>query len=225
MSRGTRAARLAPAEQASFGDRPADRAAGAEQVVHEGPRYPVVSAEIEAGGARHTREWTEHPGAVAVVATREAADGVELYCVRQYRHPVRAEAWEIPAGLLDVEGEPMHEAAARELAEEAGLAAGTWEVLVDFHTTPGGSAEAIRVFWARDLRDAEIEDFEAEAEEVDMSGHWVPLGTLLEAVHDGRVHNPSTVIGALTVDRVLQGRGATRPVDAPFVLGPVGHRG
>lgn len=233
--RGLRAERLGHAS--GLGDTAADHAAGAHEVLREGARYPLVGGEVALPDGTVWREWTQHPGAVAVIATRpgESADAEggatapgtpdpEVYCVRQYRHPVRSLAWEIPAGLLDVPGEPMAAAAARELAEEAALTASTWATLVDFHTTPGGSAEAIRVFWATDVQDVASDDFQREAEEADMEGHWVRLSHLLDAVHAGRVHNPSTVIGALALDRVLAGRGATRPADAPFELGPVGLR-
>ncbi|WP_374929657.1 NUDIX domain-containing protein [Kytococcus sedentarius] len=211
-------------------DEPTDHGAGEVQVLREGARYPLVGADVQLEDGVAWREWTQHPGAVAVVATRPAsgtsgdAADVEVFCVRQYRHPVRATAWEVPAGLLDQDGEPMVDAAARELAEEAALVADTWSVLADYHTTPGGSAEAIRVFWASDVRDVDSDDFAREGEEAQMTGHWVRLSDLLDAVHAGAVHNPSTVIGALALDRVLHRGGQVRDADAEFVLGPVHHR-
>lgn len=222
---GLDAPRLDP-ERTPLADEVTDLGSGEERVLHEGARYPVVGAEVELGDGVAWREWTRHPGAVAVVATRpaEPPGDLEVFCVRQYRHPVRATAWEVPAGLLDVPGEPMLTAAARELAEEAALTADTWSTLADYHTTPGGSAEAIRVFWARDVHDVAEDDFGREGEEADMTGHWVRLADLLDAVHAGRVHNPSTVIGALALDRVLHRGASVRPADAPFELGPVDHR-
>ena len=64
------------------------------------------------------RQYTRHPGAVAVVAMRGDDGGEEMLLARQYRHPVRASLWEIPAGLLDIPGEDPLVAAERELAEE-----------------------------------------------------------------------------------------------------------
>ena len=64
------------------------------------------------------RDVVVHPGAVGVVALDEA-DRVVM--VHQYRHPVGGPLWELPAGILDVPGEPASSAAARELAEETGL--------------------------------------------------------------------------------------------------------
>ena len=84
------------------------------------------------------REYLQHPGAVGIIALDDA-DRVAL--VRQYRHAVRHRLIEPPAGLLDVDGEDPLLAAQRELAEEVGLAAETWHVLVDLFTTPGMLAE------------------------------------------------------------------------------------
>ena len=77
------------------------------------------------------REYTRHPGAVAVVVLRGESGGEEILLERQYRHPVKASLWEIPAGLLDIPGEDPRVAAERELAEEADLVAERWDVLVD----------------------------------------------------------------------------------------------
>src|ERR1700730_2469526 len=70
-----------------------------------------------------TREIVRHPGAVGIVAS----DGETLWLVRQPREAVGEEAFlEIPAGLLDVEGESPEQAARRELAEEIGRGAHSW---------------------------------------------------------------------------------------------------
>ena len=85
-------------------------------------------------GSVHSRDYQVHPGSVAVLALD--SDN-RVLVLRQYRHPVRHRLVEPPAGLLDVDGEDYLVAAQRELAEEVGLAATTWHVLVDLFTTPG----------------------------------------------------------------------------------------
>lgn len=143
------------------------------------------------------RQYTRHPGAVAVVAMRGEEGAEEILLLRQYRHPVNASLWEIPAGLLDIPGEDSRVAAERELAEEADLKAARWDVLVDFFTSPGGSTEPLRVFLARDLETTET-SFEREDEEATMEYAWVSLSDALDWVLAGRLHNPSTVIGILS---------------------------
>lgn len=151
------------------------------------------------------RQYTRHPGAVAVVAMRGEEGAEEILLLRQYRHPVNASLWEIPAGLLDIPGEDSLVAAERELAEEADLKAACWDVLVDFFTSPGGSTEPLRVFLARDLETTET-SFEREDEEATMEYAWVSLSDALDWVLAGRLHNPSTVIGILSA-HAARGRG------------------
>ena len=163
------------------------------------------------------RQYTRHPGAVAVVAMRGEEGAEEILLLRQYRHPVNASLWEIPAGLLDIPGEDSRVAAERELAEEADLKAARWDVLVDFFTSPGGSTEPLRVFLARDLETTET-TFEREDEEATMEYAWVSLSDALDWVLAGRLHNPSTVIGILSA-HAARGRGweGLREPGAPWL--------
>jgi len=117
--------------------------------VFEGRVWDIRRDTFELAGHRLVREYTAHTGAVGVLAL-DADDRALL--IKQYRHPVRTRDWEIPAGLLDIDGEDPLSTAKRELAEEADLEASEWAVLADFATSPGGSNEVIRVYLARDLR-------------------------------------------------------------------------
>lgn len=163
------------------------------------------------------RQYTRHPGAVAVVVMRGEEGAEEILLLRQYRHPVNASLWEIPAGLLDIPGEDSRVAAERELAEEADLKAARWDVLVDFFTSPGGSTEPLRVFLARDLETTQT-SFEREDEEATMEYAWVSLSDALDWVLAGRLHNPSTVIGILSA-HAARGRGweGLREPGAPWL--------
>ncbi|UBH23649.1 NUDIX hydrolase [Micrococcus porci] len=170
-----------------------------------------------------TRELMVHPGAVAVLALRThlttAGPVEQVALVRQYRHPVGMELWEVPAGLRDVAGEPLVETARRELREEADLEAAEWHTLADFFTTPGGSTEAIRVFLARQVSAVpEGARHEREGEEASMPLAWVNTDEVLDAVLDGRIHNPSTVVAVLALHaHRAQAWRRLRPPDAPFV--------
>ncbi|MFI2619493.1 NUDIX domain-containing protein [Streptomyces sp. NPDC018584] len=165
------------------------------------------------------RDYQVHPGSVAALAL----DGEgRVLVIRQYRHPVRQKLWEIPAGLLDVPGEnPLH-AAQRELYEEAHVKAGDWRVLTDVYTTPGGCDEAVRIFLARDLAEAEGERFEVFEEEADMEVARVPLDELVRGVLAGELHNNCLVVGVLSLYAALKGDGvdALRPAEAPWPARP-----
>ncbi|MFD5804203.1 MULTISPECIES: NUDIX domain-containing protein [unclassified Streptomyces] len=170
-------------------------------------------------GSVVTRDYQVHPGSVAVLAL----DGEgRVLVIRQYRHPVREKLWEIPAGLLDVPGEnPLH-AAQRELYEEAHVKAEDWRVLTDVYTTPGGCDEAVRIFLARNLSEAEGKRFEVEDEEADMELARVPVADLVRGVLAGELHNNCLVVGVLSLIAAERGDGldALRPAEAPWPARP-----
>src|SRR3954452_5668272 len=99
----------------------------------------------------------EHPGAVIVLAV----DGRRrAYCLWQYRHPAQRRFVELPAGLLDADGESPEATARRELREEAGLEADDWTLVGSTYSSPGISGEVMHFFLARDLRKVADSDFE-----------------------------------------------------------------
>ena len=116
--------------------------------------------------------------------------------IQQYRHPVGRLEWELPAGLLDVDGESPLAAAKRELAEEVDLVAADWSLLAEFDSTPGGSDEAISVYRAPGIS-AAPEVFERTEEEADILTRWVPFDEVVDAVLDGRVRNSILQIAVL----------------------------
>jgi 8-oxo-dGTP pyrophosphatase MutT (NUDIX family) len=110
-------------------------------------------------GEEAEREIVEHPGSVAVLAH----DGEHIFLVRQPREAVGEEALlELPAGKLDEEGESPLETAKRELSEEIGKGARTWEQLKSFYTSPGFADEQCILFLATDLYDERADPAENE---------------------------------------------------------------
>ncbi|HEY1358994.1 MAG TPA: NUDIX hydrolase [Thermoleophilaceae bacterium] len=139
-------------------------------------------------GEEAEREVVEHPGAVAVIAH----DGEKLFMVRQPREPVGEQALlELPAGKLDHEGEEVQATAARELAEEIGKGARTWEKLTTFYTTPGFADEEMHLYLATDLYDEQAEADENERIEI----VEVPLEELDDVIRDNR--DSKTLVGLL----------------------------
>jgi ADP-ribose pyrophosphatase len=165
-------------------------------------------------GTVATREIVEHPGAVGVVALD---DDDQVVLVNQYRHPVGRYLDELPAGLLDVAGEPAVIAAQRELKEETGLAAARWHVLIDLFTSPGMTNEAIRVFLARGLSDAQGERFVPEHEEITLTVSRVPLDEVVGQALRGELTNAAAVAGvcAAAAARARDWRDL-RPADMPW---------
>ena len=156
------------------------------------------------------REVVEHYGAVAVLALD---DDNNVMLVYQYRHPLGRRLWELPAGLLDLGGEPPHITAARELEEEAGLTATEWRVLVDLDSAPGFSDESVRVYLATGLTDVGRPD--AHDEEADLTLRRFPLDEAVRMALGGEIVN-SIAVGGILAARTVTDPATLRPVDAPW---------
>ncbi len=193
-------------------------------------RWPVAASEelvqakivrvrrdsVEMPDGQHAdREVVEHPGAVGIVAVDPEG---QVLLIRQYRHPVGRQLWEIPAGLRDVAGEPPLATAKRELLEEAGYLAADWKVLADFFTSPGFSTERLRVYLARDLTLVPRHDREyvPDHEEAHLVVQWAPLDSVVSRFLAGDLHNGVMAIGVLAAYAARQeGFAALRDAEAP----------
>ncbi len=189
--------------------------------VFEGRVWDVRRETFDLDGTELTRDFVDHTGAVAVLAMDER-DRVLL--IKQYRHPVGARDWEIPAGLLDSAGESPLAAAQRELAEEADLVAEDWNVLSEFMTSPGGSNEVIRVYLARGTG-ASAETFDRTDEEAGIELRWVPLDEAVDAVLRRDLQNSILAIAVLSA-AAGQARGweTLGAPDAPWPRHPLERR-
>jgi len=108
------------------------------------------------------RELVRRVDAAAVVAY----DDEHVWLVRQPREAIACYTLELPAGKLDVEGESPLQTAQRELAEEIGREADSWQPILQFHPSPGYSNEMVHLFAATGLRDCDIEADPAERIEI-----------------------------------------------------------
>ncbi|OBI02702.1 ADP-ribose pyrophosphatase [Mycolicibacter heraklionensis] len=186
------------------------------QLLHRGKIFALRRDEVlMPGGATATREVVEHFGAVAVVALDDEG---RIPLIYQYRHALGRRLWELPAGLLDMGGEPAHLTAGRELVEEAGLTATTWQVLVDLVSTPGFSDESVRVYLATGL--TEVDRPEAHDEEADLTLKWYTLAEAARMVFSGEIVNAIAVAGILAAYAHSQGLADLRDLDAEWVDKP-----
>ncbi|WP_431936019.1 NUDIX domain-containing protein [Micromonospora sp. RP3T] len=188
----------------------------ARRDVWSGRIFSVVSDDVTMpGGGTAARDYVRHVGAVAVVALDDAG---QVVLIRQYRHPVGRHLWELPAGLMDVSGEDLAAAAARELAEEADLTAARVDVLVDLHSSPGFSDEVVRVFLARDLADVPAaQRHDRREEEADLQVVRVDLDEAVRMVLAGEITNAACVAGLLAAARAREtGFSELRRPEAPL---------
>lgn len=165
------------------------------QTAFNGKIWDVVAKTFAFQGEELTREYIQHPGAVAVLAINEED---EVLLIKQYRAPVDQYLCEMPAGLRDVDDESDLQAAKRELAEEADYKADDWSHLQSFYTTPGSSSEVIEIFLAQNLS-VTGESFDRHGEEKGMVPIWVPFSEVLASVMQSKTKSPTLVVAVLAL--------------------------
>ena len=165
-----------------------------------GAIFSVFTDEVELpDGAHVRRDWVSNRGAVVIVAL-DGQDRVAL--IRQYRQAVGATLWELPAGLLTVEGESPRKAAERELAEEVDLVAARWDHLVELHTSPGFTTEFIYVYLARELSPVPADRrYARDQEEKFIKLSMVDLDAAVAMALRGEITNAPAVAGLLAAAR------------------------
>ena len=142
-------------------------------------------------------EIVRHPGGAAALALDEEQ---RVCLLRQYRHAAGGWLWELPAGKLDGDEQPLT-AAQRELQEEAGLGAGDWQPLGCMVSSPGVFTEIVHVFLARRLAPAATAMDDHEVIEI----HWIPLPQALAWAVSGEIVDAKTLVGLFRARDFLAG--------------------
>ncbi len=168
-----------------------------EELLAQGFRFTVARARFRGpDGTEFERDIVHHPGAVGVLPLHD--DGT-ITLVRQYRAALDLELLELPAGIRDVDGEDDATTAARELVEEAGLEAGSIELLATFHNSPGFTDEHISIFLATDLH--EVAHDRQGIEEEAMTIERMPLSEAFALIDAGAITDAKTLIGLAALAR------------------------
>jgi ADP-ribose pyrophosphatase len=158
-----------------------------------------------ADGHRSTRDIAGHPGGVCVVAI-DSQDRVLF--VRQWRHAIGAALLEIPAGTLDRHADGSIEehagAAARELDEETGSRAGSWQYLGAFHTAPGFTNELMHLYLATDLVPADEGGLGPDEDER-LELRPIPFRDALAMAERGEIRDAKSLVGILWTARIREG--------------------
>lgn len=158
---------------------------------HQGRVFTLLTENITLeNGVTVDIDLIRHPGAAAIVPFY---DKETVILIRQYRHAVGGYIWEIPAGTLDPSESPIS-CAKRELIEETGFSADTWQKLGEITPVPGYSDERIHIFLARDLSPAEQN---LDKDEV-LKVHKVRLDRAMEMIRKGEIQDSKTINGLFT---------------------------
>jgi ADP-ribose pyrophosphatase len=174
------------------------------RVVYRGPVFWVTSERVrEPTGVTALREVVRHTGSVVILATEESRGEPLVLFERQYRYAAESYLWELPAGRIDKDEEPLA-AARRELLEETGYSARSWKRILRFYASPGFVAEPMTVFWARGLKPGPAQP---EADEV-IEQRLIPLSEAVHMVLQGTIRDAKTIASVLWLDHAQRGQRA-----------------
>lgn len=167
----------------------------AERRTYDGSFVNVaVATFVGPDGSQFDREIVRHGHAVAVVALTDDQQRVVL--VRQYRPAIEELLLELPAGMIDVDGESAEATARRELEEEAGRrVVGDLEHLTEYWVAAGLMDEQMTIYLCRASEPCEARPQSAEEEHMEVVE--VPIDDVEAMIADGRIRDSKTIAGLL----------------------------
>ena len=144
-------------------------------------------------GIETQREYILHPGAVLIIPV--LPDG-QLVMERQFRYPLHRTFIEFPAGKIDPDEDPL-QTGKRELLEETGYTAQSWQLLTQLHPCIGYSNEIIHIYLAQALslgtsnldKDEHLEIF------------TIPFAQAMEAMRKGEISDGKTMIALFWAEK------------------------
>lgn len=166
-----------------------DRGPVSSEVAYRGTLFNVARERWP--GSDTTYDIAKHPGAAAVLPV--TSDG-DVLLIRQFRQAIRDDLVEVPAGVLDVEGEDALTAAARELEEETGFRHRSIEFLGGVYTSAGFSDEYVHLFWSL------VEDEPHREAEDGITLLRKPFREMVMAAKAGRIRDAKTALALLLAD-------------------------
>jgi len=134
-------------------------------------------------------EIIHHPGGAAIVAINNHN---QVCLIKQYRYVVQDWLWELPAGKIEHQEDPM-QTAKRELKEEAGVTANDWQSLGSYISSPGVFSEVVHLYLANDIRCGELQHEHDEVIEV----HWVDLEQARKMALDNTISDGKSALTIL----------------------------
>lgn len=163
------------------------------KIVHRGRVFNTIVDDVEyESGNRSVREVAEHPGGSVIFAV---FPDKKVILIKQHRYPIDKFIYELPAGKLDLNEDPL-DCAKRELEEETGYKANKWQKLTAIYTTPGFCSEQLHIYMAQELYPAE-NGRNLEEGELTMTVEILPLQKIVEMIENQEIVDGKTICGLL----------------------------
>ena len=142
---------------------------------------------VDPSGFEIKRFIVHHRGSAVMMAVD---DRKRILLVRQYRLPAQRLLWELPAGSVDPGEKPL-QTAKRELIEETGYRAKTWEKLIEFFPSPGFLTEKMTIYLATGLTAGEAKPMDDER----IEPRWFTAKEIEAAVASADIQDAKTMLG------------------------------
>lgn len=201
----TAKSRIRKAKKAPKTERGDEARLVSSEVVFHGRLFDVVHDKvIEPGGHENERDLVRHNGSAVILAIDNQKNRKNPWVVmeRQYRHAAGRFLWELPAGKIEPDEDPLA-GAQRELAEETGYRARIWSELVQFWPSPGFVGEWMKLFVAEGLTAGDSLPEEDERIELRL----VRFNDVLKMIDKGAIQDGKTLAGILLYARLKLKRG------------------
>jgi ADP-ribose pyrophosphatase len=168
--------------------------------IYEGRVFTTIVDEVEYQNGNSTiREIAEHPGGSVIMAV---FPDNRVVLINQHRYPLDRFIWELPAGKLNRDEDPLH-CAVRELEEETGYLAKDWQKIISIYTSPGFCSELLHIYLATNLYDAPGGRKLEEGEET-MTMKIVPIEVAIKMIERSEIVDGKTICGIMLGERILR---------------------
>lgn len=176
------------------------------KTVFNGRLFNVTVDKVKLSHEREvTREVVHHRGAVGIIPFTQ---NNKIVLVRQYRYPVKKMLFEIPAGTLEKNEEPI-ECAKRELIEETGYRAKRFKYLGDIFIAPGYCTEKISLYFAETLEQGQ----QLSEEDEDIQVVLFDLKEITEKIHCGDIIDAKSICGIYLAKSLMMNQEKTCKLD------------
>ncbi len=158
------------------------------KLIFDGKLFEIRIDKIRlANGLIVNREIVHHRGSVGIIALQ---DEKKVVMIRQFRYPAGMNLLEIPAGTLEPNEEPL-ECAKRELIEETGYQAKSFQPLGEIYLAPGYCTEKIHLFFATNLEKI------GQSTEVDekISVELLHFDEVISKIHERKIIDSKSISG------------------------------
>jgi ADP-ribose pyrophosphatase len=162
-------------------------------IIYNGKVFNVIVDDVEYESGNYLiREVAEHSGGAVIFAV---FPDEKIILIRQHRYPINKFIYELPAGKLNPNEDPL-DCAKREFEEETGYKANKWQKLTAIYTTPGFCSEQLHIYMAQDLYPAE-NGRNLEEGELTMTLEILPLEKVIEMIKNQEIVDGKTISGVM----------------------------